>query len=594
MRIHDRREKQTGFTLVELLVVLFIVGLISAATLPVIIPTLNQRQVQEGSRIVQQALLNARFAAMSTGRPAGVRLLPDTVFSGPDGTDPLRPLAYNRMIQLEPAPDYSDGMLRVASQGASDQEIVGFFINCAQANLFWKDLLIGQPPNASRPGYPPVFPTSVNGISHGNQDIFLNMLLPAIGMNPPLYKDPRIVLRQYKAITATEPTSWSWNIRAGDRISVGVQNKIQYVIAGPTAPFTPTTGYNKLDYNPERFVNLGPPASMVSNFQLPMTVQNVQFPLIYNSEILYVVGEGNRMFDGVDNNNDGVPDPAFDGLDNDGNGYIDDPGEVFFATTGSAAIDPVRDVVAPLLLLSSSPSTILQALKTTFEWDPTTIGTGVPDPRTAVSIPQEYTIRRRMVPSPNAAEVGLPSDVVIDATTALSFVPNYAINNGLALNPPNINYARFPVGDARTSYMTDAERSRLPIDLQTRYVDIIFQPDGQIVTSAASSQNNIPFQVPFYHLWICDRADVFPPTDPGNGRTADQFMPRLPLPEGVPVGSRHDNVNNSEWALRNERRLITIQTRTGRITSQSLEMFDSTDSSMPYADAQKGIAEVGQ
>ncbi|MFM7317162.1 MAG: type II secretion system protein, partial [bacterium] len=534
MRIHDKSRKHAGFTLVELLVVLFIVGLISAATLPVIIPTLNQRQVQEGSRILQQAILNARFAAMSTGRPAGVRLLPDPVFSGPDGTDPLRPLAYNRMIQLEPAPDYSDGMLRVSSQGASAQEIAAFFIYCAQNNLFWKDMLIGQPPNASRVMHPP------NGVPLGNQDVFLTMLFPAMGANPPIYKDPRIVLRQYKAITATEPTSWSWNIRAGDRISVGVQNKIQYVIAGPTAPFTPPSGYNKLDYNPERFVNLGQPATMVSNFQLPMTAQLPLFPLIYNSEILYVVGEGNRMFDGVDNNTDGVPDPAFDGIDNDqpgtpGYGFIDDPGEVFFAMMGTTVIDPVRDVVAPLVLANSSAATILTALRTTYEWDPVTIGNGVPDPKTGASIPQEYTIRRRMVPSPNAAEVGLPADVVIDATTALSYVPGYTVNNGLALNPPNINFARFPTGDTRASYMFDAERSRLPIDIQTRYVDIIFQPDGQIVTSAATSQNNIPFQVPFYHLWICDRADVFPPTDPGNGKTADQFLPRLPLPEGVPL-----------------------------------------------------------
>jgi len=583
-----RRTTNSGFTLVELLVVLFIVGLISAATLPVIIPTLNQRQVQEGSRIVQQAILNARFAAMSTGRPAGVRLLPDPVFSGPDATDPLKPLAYNRIIQLEPAPDYSDGMLRVASQGASAREIVTFFEYCARNNLFWKDMLVGQPPNATRIMYPP------NAVPLGNQDVFLNMLLPALGTNSPVYKDPRIVLRQYKAITATEPTSWSWNIRAGDRISVGVQNKIQYVIAGPTAPFTPPTGYNKFDYNPERFVNLGSPALMVSNFQLPMTAQIPAFPLIYNSEILYVVGEGSRMFDGVDNNTDGVIDPAFDGIDNDGNGYIDDPGEVFYATNGSSVIDPVRDVVAPLVLLNSSAATILQSLRTTFEWDPVTIGNGVPDPKTGSSVPQEYTIRRRMVPSPNAAEVGLPSDVVIDATTALSYIPNYAQNNGLALNPPNINYARFPTGDNRAYYMTDSERSRLPIDLQTRYVDIIFQPDGQVVTSAATSQNNIPFQVPFYHLWICDRADVFSPTDPGNGKTPDKFMPRLPLPEGVPLGSTHEYVNDSEWVLRNERRLVSIQTRSGRITSQTLELFDSTDSSIPYADAQKGIAEAGQ
>lgn len=572
-----------GFTLVELLVVLFIVGLVSAATLPIIIPTLNQRQVQEGSRILQQALINARFTAMSTGKPAGVRLLPDPVFAGPSATDPLMPLAYNRMVQLEPAADYSDGMLRVASGGASDTEIFLFFQYCALNNVSWRTMLLGTPPNPTRPLYPPA------AIPHGQQDPFLNMLFPAVGGNPPLYKDPRAVVRQYKTTTPSEPTSWSWNIRAGDRITIGVQNTMQYVIAGPTAPFVPpSAAYNRYDYNPGRFINLGYPAQMVG-FQLPTTIPNPAMPLIYNSEIMYVVNEGNRMFDSVDNNGDGVIDPAFDGLDNDGNGYIDDPTELFYALNGSTQIDPVTDIVAPMLVANAQPKTIIQALRSTFEWDAVVLGLGAPDPLTGTSIAQEYTIKRRMVPSANASEVGLPADVVIDATTAFSYIPNY----GLALNPPNVNYAQFQSSDTRANYMTMAERSRLPIDPLTRYVDIIFQPDGQVVTSAASSVNNSPFQVPFYHLWMCDRADVFSPTDPA-GKTSDVYLPRLPLPESAFLGSTHERVSDSEWVLKNERRLITIQTRTGRITSQSVEMFDSTDSSVPYADAQRGIAEVGQ
>ena len=138
-----------------------------------------------------------------------------------------------------------------------------------------------------------------------------------------------------------------------------------------------------------------------------------------------------------------------------------------------------------------------------------------------------------------------------------------------------------------------SERSRLPIDPYTRYVDIIFQPDGQVVTSAASSVTSAPFQVPFYHLWLTDRGDVFPPTDltKAGGKLSS---PRLPLAQGNVLQNQHMNASNEEWALKNERRLITIQTRTGRITSQSLEMFDATDASVPYQDAQKGIAEVGQ
>jgi hypothetical protein len=101
--------------------------------------------------------------------------------------------------------------------------------------------------------------------------------------------------------------------------------------------------------------------------------------------------------------------------------------------------------------------------------------------------------------------------------------------------------------------------------------------------------------VPFYHLWLTDRGDVFSPTNT-TGMTndvKDKFIPRLPLPKGI-LGSSHMNFNNDEWALKNERRMITIQTRTGRITSQSLEVFESSDQNLPYQDAQKGIAEVGQ
>ena len=579
MTMTNQKSVKPGFTLVELLVVLFIVGLVSAATLPIIIPTLTQRQVQEGSRILQEALINARFAAMSTGRPAGVRLLPDPVYNGPDGTDLLRPLAYNRMLQLEPAPDFSDGNLVIRSSGASAQEILQFFQLCISKNLSWRTQLIGTPPNAT--------------VSQGPQDPYLNWIAPLDSKVPPdlkEFKDPRVVLRQYKSKmtavstpTPVEPTSWSWNIRAGDRISVGVQNNINFVVAGPIAPFVAGKGYNPYTYNPERFINMGNP-DVMTGYQLP-TYYLTNTLTYYPSEILFVVNEGNRIFNGVDDNGDGFPDPAYDGMDNDGNGYIDDPCEVFYALNNGSLVDP-QALVTQLIQSGANASAIIETLRTTFEWDPAVLSSGSGN-TISQDYSQEYTIKRRMVPSANSAEVGLPADVVIDATTALGGYVDSSINPPLfvpQLAPPNVNYS---------NTLTMSERSRLPIDPYTRYVDIIFQPDGQVVTSAASSVTSAPFQVPFYHLWLTDRGDVFPPTDLTKA-AGKLSSPRLPLSQGNVLQNQHMNASNEEWALKNERRLITIQTRTGRITSQSLEMFDATDASVPYQDAQKGIAEVGQ
>jgi len=226
---------------------------------------------------------------------------------------------------------------------------------------------------------------------------------------------------------------------------------------------------------------------------------------------------------------------------------------------------------------------MIQALKSTFEWDPVQLAADKLG--TVGGDAQEYSVKRRMVPSANSAEVGLPADVVIDATTAVQWVASQSSPNGghLVLAPPNVNYVQG---------IETAERSRLPVDPLTRYVDIIFQPDGQVVTSAAASVNGAPFQVPFYHIWLADRADVFPPVNPAN-KSRDKYVPQLPMPDGAVLGSTHDHAGDTEWQLKNERRMITIQTRTGRISSQTVEFFDG-DANTPFQDAQKGIAEVGQ
>lgn len=64
--------KRSAFTLVELLVVIMIVGLLAAVSIPVIAPTLDSRRLRETSRTITSYLAGARDTAMKNGRPVGV------------------------------------------------------------------------------------------------------------------------------------------------------------------------------------------------------------------------------------------------------------------------------------------------------------------------------------------------------------------------------------------------------------------------------------------------------------------------------------------------------------------------------------------
>ena len=63
-----------GLTLMELLVVIFLVGLITAVTIPVMNPQSAPRRIREGSRIVSGAFSVARNRAVAEGRSVGVWL----------------------------------------------------------------------------------------------------------------------------------------------------------------------------------------------------------------------------------------------------------------------------------------------------------------------------------------------------------------------------------------------------------------------------------------------------------------------------------------------------------------------------------------
>lgn len=254
-----RPDSPRGFTLVEVLVVITIILVVSVLALGVYRGSTG-RQVDAAARLVQAELVGARDHAIRTGRPSGIRLVPDRETSTyrADGTpDPAGILAVNRVVPIAAAPDYRDGLISV-----------------------YKDTSGGssQYPGALR---------TVNGY-------------PGV---------PCLVLEQSVTDSAgapNAPTNWFWNIRVGDKIQINNAGP-WYTIVGPMVipPAGATIG-GTFYGNAEMFVNNGPPGAA-----LPVLTGAVP------CEYLLLVN-------GRDDDGNGWIDEGWDGVDNDGNGKIDD------------------------------------------------------------------------------------------------------------------------------------------------------------------------------------------------------------------------------------------------------------------------------
>lgn len=72
--LRSQRRQRSGVTLVELLVVVFILLAITATAIPVVVPSLQERQIRETSRLVTSYFAGARDQAMNRGRPVGVMI----------------------------------------------------------------------------------------------------------------------------------------------------------------------------------------------------------------------------------------------------------------------------------------------------------------------------------------------------------------------------------------------------------------------------------------------------------------------------------------------------------------------------------------
>jgi prepilin-type N-terminal cleavage/methylation domain-containing protein len=245
-----------GFTLVEVLVVILIILLVSAVALPTVLPALQHRQMSEAARILQGALNGMRDSALHDGNPSGMRLLPDPAFPlvylANGQIDPTQPLAANRIIPIEAAPEYTEGVLGIA-------------FPLAPFNI----------------PYP-----LING--GGNYPISNNSVVG--GPNVLMVKE--VVVSSSGVLN--EPTSWFWNIRVGDKLQINGAG-LWYTVVGPMV-WTPQQG------NSELFVNVGAPGT-----QSPF--QDLQFGANVNPEFLFLVN-------GIDDNQNGWVDEGYDGVDN--------------------------------------------------------------------------------------------------------------------------------------------------------------------------------------------------------------------------------------------------------------------------------------
>lgn len=90
-----KRARHEGITLIELLIVIFIMMIITAIAIPMMIPSIEERRLRETSRLVTSHLQGARTRAIQTGKRFGVMI-------EPQGNLPAAGISLSYMAEAPP------------------------------------------------------------------------------------------------------------------------------------------------------------------------------------------------------------------------------------------------------------------------------------------------------------------------------------------------------------------------------------------------------------------------------------------------------------------------------------------------------------
>lgn len=104
-----RTSKRMAFTLVEMLIVLFIIVAVAGIFIPVILNLTDRNQVAKGASMLENALHVAKTKAAAEKRPYGIRLL--AAANNLRQTASIPPIGmawYNQLQFIENPPDYND------------------------------------------------------------------------------------------------------------------------------------------------------------------------------------------------------------------------------------------------------------------------------------------------------------------------------------------------------------------------------------------------------------------------------------------------------------------------------------------------------
>lgn len=536
LRTDQPKQPRRGFTMVEILVVIAIILLSAVIALPVMKSALDGRQAVDAATILTGALAGARDSAIRQNEPRGVRLLPDPILTLPalgTATAGTTQLAYNRIVPIEPAPDYGEGRINVGP--------------CLPQGTTFPD----------SNGFPPAYPRPVNA-----GDLY--PFYPSNGAFPTkvLMVEESPFFGGFTTLPGTvgipnSPTNWYWNIRVGDKLKISGTGRA-YTVVGPCTINPWATAASGNQGNPELFVNVGAPGKKSPLVRTYYSTNNSTIPPAFTAQTTYSP-EFLFLVNGEDDSTppNGFIDEGWDGYDEDGDGFVDGLNEW--------EIEEWANPSAAETMLDTGSGASPSQLWLSDYWQ-----IAVQD--------VTYSIQRRPVPTPGAREILLPTGIVIDAT----------------------------------SWNMNAERSRVPVQAGSLYVDIMLNPNGLYIPTTIYSTPTSTGASPFIHFWLADRGDVYArgsvwglsATGAPKPNPAGATLYELPMTNDA-IGGYPPSAAPSAPVLKNDRRLVTLFAQSGQVVTNTIdtipaqstsflpgEGFNTADVNQPFYKAQLGQREV--